>query len=149
MIRHKSRLSIQWQYYRDLYQIGNSRKQEYVMLRHAFMVASRELFSTTAIASVMGKNHATVLHASKNHEMNYRFSELYREGYIFAKNLLKDIKEINDLEFEQSGKFIWVEENIKLRTLVNELKEEVYELRNPTSTPVGVDGRSELLELNI
>lgn len=149
MIRHKSRLSIQWQYYRDLYQIGNSRKQEYVMLRHAFMVASRELFSTTAIASVMGKNHATVLHASKNHEMNYRFSELYREGYIFAKNLLKDIKEINDLEFEQSGKFIWVEENIKLRTLVNELKEEVYELRNPTSTSVGVDGRSELLELNI
>ena len=149
MIRHKSRLSIQWQYYRDLYQIGDSRKQDYVMLRHAFMVASRELFTTTAIAQVMGKNHATVLHATRNHEMNYRFSELYQEGYAFAKNLLKDIKEINDLEFEESGKFIWVEENIKLRTLVQELKEEVYELRNPTSTPMGTDGRDKLLELHI
>lgn len=57
--------------------IGKSRERRNVMARFAFMVAGRELYSTLELAKITGKNHATIIHATKGHEMNLRFDSDY------------------------------------------------------------------------
>lgn len=57
--------------------IGKSRERRNVMARFAFMVAGRELYSTLELAKVTNKNHATIIHATKGHEMNLRFDSDY------------------------------------------------------------------------
>ena len=64
-------------------QVGNSRERENVIHRHAFCVVARRYapISLKFIGGVLGRDHATVLHASKNHETNYRFDSEYRAIY--------------------------------------------------------------------
>ena len=96
MIRTTKRLQIEYDHYKDVFNVGADRKRENVLLRHAFMVASREMYTCQAIGEVMGKDHATVVHAVKNHEMNYRFLEQYRQGYNFATKQIQKLAEMMD-----------------------------------------------------
>jgi len=59
------------------HQITKSREQRNVMARFAFMVAARDLYTTLEIARVTNKNHATVIHATKGHEINLKFDSNY------------------------------------------------------------------------
>lgn len=149
MIRNTSRLSLEWENYKTLYKITNDRKHLNVMYRHAFMVASRELYTTTAIGEVMGKDHATVVHATRQHDANYKWSEPYREAYHYACGMMQNVKEMSDMEFEHRSKYMWLEENIRLRQLVIEQKEKLDELSSRHSTAMGNDVGDQLLELNI
>lgn len=57
-----------------------TRREDVVLCRAAIFVASRGLMSSARIAERFGKNHATVLHHTKNHEMNATI-EMYRKLY--------------------------------------------------------------------
>ena len=67
-----------------------SRKREYVIHRHSFLVAMRKYptMSLDAIGTVLGKDHATVIHACKQHEMNYKFDRDYKSVYYQIDNIV-------------------------------------------------------------
>ena len=150
MIRTTKRLQIEYDHYKDVFNVGADRKRENVLLRHAFMVASREMYTCQAIGEVMGKDHATVVHAVKNHEMNYRFLEQYRQGYNFATKQIQKLAEMMD-EVYPDTKTMYITENIRLRQRVQELQEKLNAQNNEfcdrPSTANGVSSRDKLLEL--
>ena len=63
--------------------VGKSRERRNVIFRHSFFVSTRELtnLSLAAIGKMLGKDHATVLHAIKHHKANYTYDPLYRNIY--------------------------------------------------------------------
>lgn len=72
-----------WNVMSDLYSLKNNRERRNIVYKHSFFVACRELttLSLSSIGSVLGKDHATVLHAIKNHPHNYMYDNSYREVY--------------------------------------------------------------------
>ena len=93
-------------YWRELVveeKIEDNRHQRNVMFRHAFLVACREHSSLTitGIAKIMGRHHATLIHAEKNHESNLRFNKTYVHAFKRISNTLEEMF-LNDSEL---GKF--------------------------------------------
>jgi hypothetical protein len=72
-----------WSAMSDLYSLKNNRERRNIVYKHSFFVACRELttLSLSSIGGVLGKDHATVLHAIKNHPQNYMYDNSYREVY--------------------------------------------------------------------
>ncbi len=68
----------------------NKRKRELVLARNAFMVACRNIFSTTMIGSAFGKSHGMAIHAYKSHDSNALFSSEYRSYYSIASTLIEE-----------------------------------------------------------
>lgn len=100
--------------------LSDNRHQRNVMYRHAFLVVCREVstLSITEIGEIIGKHHATVIHATKNHESNMRFNNIYRSAYTRIASMLGDMM-VLDLDFEE---FYGIkDENKKLRTRLMEL----------------------------
>lgn len=64
---------------------NNTRQEDQVFARSAMMVVLRKQMTLHQIGRIFGKNHATIHHAVKNHEMNYNWSEMYR-GFFEAAN---------------------------------------------------------------
>lgn len=86
-----------WQNIEETHNIGKSREHRNVMYRHAFSVACRATTSLSlkAIGKILNKDHATVLHAIKYHESNYRFDSQYHEIYTEIHTCLSEIIEEN------------------------------------------------------
>lgn len=63
------------------HRISPSRERRNVMARFAFMVSARDLYTTLEIARVCKKNHATIIHATKGHEMNLKFDRDYMQFF--------------------------------------------------------------------
>lgn len=76
-------LQLQEEYdnYTTYHKITKTRERRNVMARFAFMVASRDLYTTLEIARVVNKNHAVVIHATKGHEMNIKFDKNYMQFF--------------------------------------------------------------------
>ena len=76
-------LQLQEEYdnYTTHHKITPTREQRNVMARFAFMVAARDLYTTLEIAKVCKKNHATIIHATKGHEMNLKFDRNYMQFF--------------------------------------------------------------------
>lgn len=92
-----------WKQYVINHNIGNSRNREYVIPRHAFSVVCEKYANLPlkVIGSITERDHATVIHAKKNHEANYRFDKMYRSIY---NNMESDIITIiNDSGMEIEG----------------------------------------------
>ena len=122
-----------WNQYKVENNVGNSRQRINVIHRHAFAVVSREnvKLPLTKIGSIIERDHATVIHACKNHEMNYRFDADYRSIYntilIELQDLLlhsgivpktiSDTNEVKDIHF----KFLRVSR--RLRQLIMEFEQ--------------------------
>lgn len=68
----------------------NTRKIDQVYARSAMMVALRKYMTLHQLGRVFGKNHATIHHAVKNHEINHDWSEMYRFFYDTAKKIIID-----------------------------------------------------------
>lgn len=64
-------------------ELTESRERRNVIYRHAFSVAVRTLSKLTVqrIGKILGKDHATVIHAVKAHEGNYNYDPDYRNIY--------------------------------------------------------------------
>jgi hypothetical protein len=106
-----------WKNYERRNNIGKSRDRRNVIHRHAFMQVARVTakLSCTKVAGILKKNHATVIHACRQHEMNYRFDADYREIHSLI------YKEINQLLLSNG----YIPESIKNN---EDLKEMHYKL---------------------
>lgn len=82
-----------WETIEHSHNIGKSRDRRNVLYRHAFSVACREVsqLPLASIGKILKKDHATVIHAIKNHESNYRFDNQYRSIYTEIHACLGDI----------------------------------------------------------
>lgn len=63
--------------------IEENRYRRNVIFRHAFATAARANsdLSLIAVSKIIKKNHATVIHAMKQHETNYLYDDEYRSIY--------------------------------------------------------------------
>lgn len=82
-----------WEDYSRENKVGNNRERHNVIHRHAFMHIAREnvALPLQRIGKILGKDHATVLHACRNHEMNYKFDGDYR---VIWDNLNRDVEDL-------------------------------------------------------
>lgn len=79
------------QYYDFIGVIPNDTRQEdQVFARSAMMVVLRKQMTLHQIGRIFGKNHATIHHAVKNHEMNFNWSEMYRSFYEAANRIVNN-----------------------------------------------------------
>ena len=82
-----------WSTIEETHDVGRNRERRNVLYRFSFFVACREVsnLSLSTIGRILNKDHATVIHALKNHESNYRFDAQYREIYTEIHSCLTDI----------------------------------------------------------
>ena len=79
------------EYYDEINLIpNNTRETEQVYARSAMMVSMRKYMTLMQIGRIFDKNHATIHHAVKNHEINHDWSELYRFYFSTATQMLLD-----------------------------------------------------------
>ena len=107
----------------------DNRFQRNVMFKHAFLVATREVssLSITEIGQIIGKHHATVIHATKNHESNMRFNAIYRQAYTRILSTMSDMMLV-DLDYEEYHGL--KDQNTKLRSRLMSMAKRNRELIN-------------------
>lgn len=95
----KEALNTFWSEYSVKHKVVNNRERFNIIHKHAFCHISRNNtnVSLQGIASVINKNHATVLHACKKHEMNYRYDPDYRAVYDIMFADIEDFLLINGI----------------------------------------------------
>lgn len=112
-----------------------SRKREVITARKAYykLLNITTKLSYTAMANSVGKTHATVLHALRHFDYDYKTDKSLQELYDNLHTVYIEGKEV-----ETTDKLIY--ENIKLqqtiRTLKNELDELRYELKKARSNNI-------------
>ena len=78
--------------------ITDNRERRNVIYKHSFFVSCRKLTSLSlkSIGSTINKDHATVLHALKIHEINYLYDNKYKDVYdqMFIQ-LESEVKKFN------------------------------------------------------
>jgi hypothetical protein len=82
------------EYLRELgidFKSQNSRHRTHVYARNAFICASRGLFTTEIIGEVWRRDHSSVCYATKQHQINLKFSKEYGHYYEIAKRHLSKI----------------------------------------------------------
>ena len=123
----------------------DNRHQRNVMFRHAFLVAVREVSSLgiTDIGQIIGKHHATVIHATKNHDSNMRFNSIYRQAYVRILSTISDMMLI-DLDYEEYNGLR--DENRKLRSRLMAMAKRNREL---ISSKLTADERAMKLEARV
>lgn len=126
MIANELNLQEEYDNYVILNKIHKNREHRNVMARFAFMVAAREIYNTLQIARVMGKNHATVIHAWKQHEMNVRYDRQYLQYYNQSCAIISKIRK----DEEESPEMTLRKQNAKLMERLQNVREELLETRN-------------------
>lgn len=121
-----------WNRYKAENKVTSSRERMNVVHRHAFAVIAREnvKLSLTKIGSIIERDHATVIHACKNHEMNYRFDADYRSIYNTISIELQDMllhngivpKTISDTNEVKDIHFKFLRVSRRLRELIKEFE---------------------------
>ena len=104
---------------------NNTRQEDQVFARSAMMVVMRDYMTLMQIGRIFDRNHASVLHAIRNHEDNYNWSKMYQFFYATAKeiwnsNPTKDIQSRNKL----------VATLTRNKMRIQELEAEVEKLKN-------------------
>lgn len=95
----------------------NARKVYYKILRITTNV------SCNTISKSVGKTHATVLHALKNFEWDYKTDKAFREMYDNIYSVYTD-----GVEITKSDDI--VEQNAKMQDIITKLQKEVEQLRS-------------------
>ncbi len=131
-----------WNQHAQEYGVKNTRHRNNIIHKHAFFVISR-LSTTLSLAGIGGiieRDHATVLHACKSHESNYKYDPSYRivyddmfvrmEDYLLENGIvpntvndeMKNDNEVRDIHF----KFLSVSRRLRDKTReLNSLKNSV------------------------
>lgn len=110
----------------------DNRQRCNIIIKHSFSVACRKhsSLSLSEIGGIINKDHATVLHATKNHESNIKFilnyeriykniekkilNAIYNSGEISSAAEIFNLKELRERLVETSK---------ALRSKINEVKE--------------------------
>ena len=122
-----------WAGYVIEHKIVNNRERDNVIHRHAFMHIARQNMhlTTTMIGRICGRDHATVIHACKKHEANYRWDGLYRNVWDNLAREIEDMLLINGVipKTIETGSnvegvhFKYLDVSRKLRLKIKELDE--------------------------
>jgi len=126
MIGNEQTLQEEYNAYVILNRIQDNRQHHNVMARFAFMVAAREIYNTLQIARVTNKNHATVIHAWKNHKTNLKFDRQYLRNYNYCTDIVDKIRD----DGSTSEEITLRKENAKLLERLQNVREELQETRN-------------------
>lgn len=86
----------------EIYKANNltdTRERNNIRYRQAAMTAMRTHgnLSLSAIGSIFGKDHATVLNSMKNHKYDVNYDKLYRQIYIAIEKFVKSTLDEYDL----------------------------------------------------
>tara|TARA_R110000782_G_scaffold89299_4_gene171774 strand:- start:595 stop:1152 length:558 start_codon:yes stop_codon:yes gene_type:complete len=73
-----------WNSVVNQYNIENNRQRSNVLYRHIFSVLCYDLTNIpiVQIGSIIDRDHASVIHANKNHEHNRRYDKRYEDIYL-------------------------------------------------------------------
>ncbi len=84
--------------------IKDNRERGNVIWKHAFSVAVMEQTSLSLqrIGQILGKNHATILHAKKQHQPNYTYDSKYRLCYEQISDAIAEIVDEYDVEVKRA-----------------------------------------------
>lgn len=115
-----------WDEYCKDHGVVDNRQRKNIIHKHAFLTILKEssMLSLADIGSILNKDHATVLHAHKSHETNYKFDVNYRIIFHRLQDLVHefmlglDIVPASMVEYEQdvrSSHFRLLETSKKLR----------------------------------
>ncbi len=109
---------------------NNTRQEDQVFARSAMMVVMRNHMTLMQIGRIFDRNHASVLHALRNHEDNFNWSKMYQHFYevaqdVWNNNPTKDIKARNKLVATLTRHKMRIQE---LEAEVNNLKNKTIEL---------------------
>jgi len=100
MIAIEYQISIQniWDNAVAEYDIKPTRERLNVIYRHAFFVACMDntTLSQKSIGRVVNRDHATVIHARKNHTWNLLKEPRYTDAYRYFSELLSRTSELHD-----------------------------------------------------
>jgi len=82
-----------WKELESKYSIGKGRHRDYVIWRHSFSVACVEntTLSLMKIGDIINKDHASIIHATKQHEMNYLYDTVYQQRYLELTEELSEL----------------------------------------------------------
>lgn len=130
-----------WDEYCDDNGVVDNRQRKNIIHKHSFLTCLKELttLSLMDIGSILNKDHATVLHASRSHEMNYKFDMNYRvvynrlssqlQQFMFTLDMIpKDLLDAN--KNLDSGHFKYLEVSKKLRLKILEFQEYKNSMRD-------------------
>lgn len=83
LVTQETVLKKMWKNLIRQHKIKENRYRRNVIFRHAFATAARANsdLSLIAVSKIIKKNHATVIHAMKQHETNYLYDDEYRTIY--------------------------------------------------------------------
>ncbi len=125
----KTLLLLEWERYTEIFNVRPNRDRYNIICRFAFMVSARRAFTTIQIGSVMGKDHSTVVHAARQHEMNMKFDTEYQRMFEVCEDIMSNIITSDDY---QAGfaRMDTVLENIRLRSLINNKSEQILKLED-------------------
>ena len=127
------------------FNVEKSRERHNVIYRHAFSVACLDntTLSMKVIGRIIGRDHATVIHARKNHSWNIIQEKAYAQAYCFFSEMLsKKTGEHEDIiqEFLRSNTPISTDKSMiqrytdiyeaKLKRLEGKYEQEIQTLRH-------------------
>lgn len=115
-----------WDEYCEDHGVVDNRQRKNIIHKHAFLTILKEssMLSLADIGSILNKDHATVLHAHKSHETNYKFDVNYRIIFHRLQDLIHefmlglDIVPASMVEYDKdvrSSHFRLLETSKKLR----------------------------------
>lgn len=139
LIDQQMMLQEYWETLVHTHNITDNREHRNVMYRHAFFTAARHFsnLSLSVIGKVVGRDHATVLHACKMHKNNYTFDKIYRTTFdTMAHSISERIEEhTENIEKVMSEKLTEMNTKVYENSLITMYKhklektEKVYEER--------------------
>lgn len=115
-----------WDDYSKSRGFTNNRQRGNIIMKHAFFVAVRELttLSLTEIGNILDKDHATVLHAKKNHLGNLKYLPTYEDVYndiyyglrkaLAIKGIHREVETIDDVK-ELRHRLIQTSERLRMK----------------------------------
>lgn len=120
-----------WDEYCSENGIVDNRQRKNIIHKHSFLtiLKASSMLSLTDIGSILNKDHATVLHANKVHEVNYKFDINYRivfhrlQEQVHTLMLDLDIVPSSMVEYDKdvrSSHFRLLETSKKLRIKMHE-----------------------------
>jgi hypothetical protein len=123
-----------WKQITKGYKITETRERRNVRFRHAFLVSARmnANLSLHAVARILNKDHATVIHAVKQHESNYVYDDVYRTVYnAISDSIISALAEYYVSKSEKSSQQLTnLSVDTQLKTENSNLTRRIKELKN-------------------
>lgn len=128
-----------WQSLIKQHKIEENRHRRNVIFRHSFATAARANsdLSLIAVSKIIKKDHATVIHAMKQHETNYLYDDNYRTIYnSIAEQVTSKLAEFRfevnrkpaELTVINADRALKIQ-NMHLKRQINDLKKDIEILK--------------------